>query len=143
MPTDVEYRYAWAAGFLDGEGCFFMLQRGSNKLTYCPGITVTQIDRKPLDELAALFGGTVRHQGFTSAGNKKWQWSISKASELVKIIDCILPYLIFKKDQARAVRDLCSLMRRGRGGMAGYSYPPIEAARRRAAVDRFHKAREV
>jgi len=42
---------AWAAGFLEGEGSFS--QRYNR-------VTASQVNREPLDLLAALFGGTVR-----------------------------------------------------------------------------------
>ncbi len=51
---------AWAAGFLDGEGNFGC-SRLKRKFTtsYVFNITAMQIDRRPLDRLASILGGSV------------------------------------------------------------------------------------
>ena len=46
---------SWTAGFLEGEGCFFVNRR-------CPGVTATQVQLWPLRRLLALFGGSLRLQ---------------------------------------------------------------------------------
>lgn len=46
----------WAAGFLEGEGCFYRDQRRTGGLR----VTVAQVNLAPLERLSALFGGNVR-----------------------------------------------------------------------------------
>ena len=51
MPTEVEY--AWAAGFIEGEGCFF-----SNGV-YAVQLRITQVNLEPLTRLQAIIGGRI------------------------------------------------------------------------------------
>lgn len=48
----------WAAGFLEGEGCFTM--QGRAKTT--PLVTASQVELEPLDRLVDLFGGRIYEQ---------------------------------------------------------------------------------
>lgn len=45
---------AYAAGFIEGEGCF------SAGTSVTPRVTVNQLNREPLDFLRNIFGGAVR-----------------------------------------------------------------------------------
>src|SRR5206468_2712080 len=51
IPVD-PVELAWAAGFLEGEGCFSVSQRSQM-------IQATQKNRQPLEVLVALFGGSL------------------------------------------------------------------------------------
>ena len=65
---------AWAAGFYEGEGsCAFV--NGSTR------ITIGQVNREPLDRVAALFGGHIfalkgHPTGITKQyiGRPSWRW---------------------------------------------------------------------
>src|SRR5215469_9258994 len=43
---------AWAAGFLEGEGCFAVAKT-------CVRVSACQVQREPLNKLASLFGGNI------------------------------------------------------------------------------------
>lgn len=59
----------WAAGFIEGEGCF---SRGTSQR-----IDVEQVDREPLDKLQAMFGGrTVRRRAKREGWNPTFAWYV-------------------------------------------------------------------
>lgn len=68
----------WAAGFLEGEGCFYSdSQRNSHSR-----VTASQVQREPLDRLVLLFGGHVRgpHKNSTGRTNQPiHDWTVSGA----------------------------------------------------------------
>ena len=75
---------AWAAGFLEGEGCF-----GDNHGS--PVIAASQVQREPLERLIINFGGSLHHysanhnQRKYSYGGAIWMWRIcgSKAAGMM------------------------------------------------------------
>jgi hypothetical protein len=61
---------SWAAGFLEGEGCFF-----STRTT--PGIAAVQVQRQPLDKLQSVFGGTIHLCAAASPKRQPYfKWSL-------------------------------------------------------------------
>jgi hypothetical protein len=54
MPISM-YELYWAAGFLEGEGCFTFTGPGRKT----PQLTASQVERHPLDRLDRLFGGRI------------------------------------------------------------------------------------
>ena len=50
---------AWAAGFIEGEGTFTTCDRGP-RTNLLLKLSVTQVQREPLDRLARYFGGRIR-----------------------------------------------------------------------------------
>ena len=66
----------WAAGFLEGEGCFSRTGKGRT-----PTVTAVQVDKEPLERLHAIFGGTLcfyqRKPG--EKGRDYWIWRTSSA----------------------------------------------------------------
>jgi hypothetical protein len=107
MNTDVDL--AWAAGFIDGEGCITLAPqnrpRNNTHASVCSVlIQVTQINRVPLDKLVALFGGYV---GTMRARNARqgwvWQWRLHRASEVIPVLESVMPYLVLKRPEAEVV----------------------------------------
>jgi hypothetical protein len=84
-----ELDYAWAAGFLDGEGAI-MIHRNtrSGQISLC--IRVTQTTMPALDKLILLFGGTV-----TTSSRNVHQWNLY-GMNAVRMLQKIRPYLIEK-----------------------------------------------
>jgi LAGLIDADG endonuclease len=103
---------AWAAGFLDGEGCF-TINGAAGGRSVQPLIAVTQVRRKPLDKLAEMFGGNVRPQRHRQ-GHTYFQWVIT-GSRLTVMIPLVLPYLVLKKDEAQAILDFAQTTVRRNG----------------------------
>ena len=90
---------AWAAGFVDGEGCITIQK------SYAPSkqgwhamslmMRVTQKRRQPLDTLASLFGGEVKPM----RSRPYFDWTLS-AAHTASALREMLPYLVLKRDQA-------------------------------------------
>ncbi len=108
-----ETDYAWAAGFLDGEG-YFCLQpvhkRGSDGWrNRKPRLEAAQTDIKPLLRLQSLFGGsvikTVRREGRKQA----YRWDLTGIAIKPTLLH-ILPYLTVKRDQTLVLLEFIGLM---------------------------------
>lgn len=140
---DVEYTetdYAWAAGFLDGEGCFNLSKRnGLHETTRSPVLHAGQNDRRPLDKLSDMFGGTVREFRVTSAGNQAHQWALSGADDIRRVIPLIAPYLVEKQDRALAILAYAqTIHRRGKRSLT-----PLQLAQRYSLIRRYEQTKEV
>lgn len=97
QPSEAET--AWAAGFLEGEGCFGWYggttRRSQNKshLIRTPNavITATQNEREPLDKLVAIFNaGRIN----TKVNSKRtaWEWRC-QGHAAIPVMQAILPYM--------------------------------------------------
>lgn len=56
MGFAVNIELAWAAGFIDGEGCFSIKRR---KTKPTPSFRIVQVDPRPLQRLQAVIGGSL------------------------------------------------------------------------------------
>ncbi len=94
--TNVEL--AWAAGFIDGEGCIGIWKR-KDRPSYRFHIQVENTDFRPLNKLCSMFGGSV----WTSKRVKKFKtlygWKI-EGQKAAQVLNLVFPYLIVKKEQA-------------------------------------------
>ena len=98
MPRDADL--AWAAGFIDGEGCVAVDSRKS------PRITVSNTDRRPLDRLQELLGGTicVHGRGNPEKGHRpSWVWAVHGGRSVRRVLAEVRPYLVVKGEQADLV----------------------------------------
>jgi hypothetical protein len=133
--NEIELRYAWAAGFLDGEGCITLGATSPSKYTWNPIVSVCQTHPEPLDELAALFGGKVKLRSYsTSAGTPVYIWVTNGAVNTSNVLEKVLPYLVLKRRQAEIVLEYCKTV--GYQGHVGV--PNMVFARRRHLVRRLH-----
>lgn len=92
---------AWAAGFFDGEGCIIGVRTSSPRgPQYVLTVTVGQVDRRPLDYLAELFGGGVRLQkSATETTQQLHVWSVSDGYAR-NFLKSVRPYLRVKGERA-------------------------------------------
>jgi hypothetical protein len=68
----------WAAGFLDGEGCFTIDKNGALR------IHVAQNYRHSLDKLVNIFGGRIYRMDQSHRPNhhhELWQWTLQRQAE--------------------------------------------------------------
>ena len=93
---------AWAAGFLDGEGCFYAKvdSRGYADAV----IQVSQRLPEALVHLQEMFGGSLHASN--NKGNPVYVLNISRRSEVLNALDLLAPYLRYKADQAAVLREL-------------------------------------
>lgn len=111
MADTRQLELAWAAGFLDGEGCFSLRKfspaaraKGLHEATRGATISAAQTSAEPLYKLAEILGGRVRdHRGKTSAVKQTWQWEICSKDGVRYAIPLLLPYLVVKKQEAEIV----------------------------------------
>lgn len=70
---------AWAAGFLDGEGTFYVGSNGRGHMRL--SVKAAQVQRWPLDRLATLFGGNIYFcRGGRGNQQDYYVWSLSGAA---------------------------------------------------------------
>jgi LAGLIDADG endonuclease len=93
---------AWAAGFIDGEGCFSILK--GVKYSYFR-LTVAQVDRRPLDRLAKIFElgnvkGPYQRSGVRIIQYRApiFNWTLTGTSAK-KIYNLVQPYLSEPKQE--------------------------------------------
>ena|ERR1039458_7190436 len=116
-----ELDLAWAAGFLDGEGGFFIYKiRKRDKYDCVRGhLKVNQaVHRDPIDRLHDLFGGSVTERRTrTVTGKRVYEWQMSRSADLQASLPLVLPYMIVKRDQAELLLKLSTYYKNGgRGG---------------------------
>lgn len=102
---------AYAAGFIDGEGCIHISERSAywqhlGKKTRYTGffgaVKVSQNVKEPLEMLQRLFGGNVRLRDHPGKDNRRWnhyEWEAPR-SVVADTLEAILPYLIVKHCEA-------------------------------------------
>lgn len=96
---------AWAAGFIDGEGCITITKssRDSRWHIYSVCLSVTQREREPLDKLSELFGGKVALRKSGKFTYYNWRLFGANAGKTIAIVR---PYLhTNKRQQADIVVD--------------------------------------
>ena len=101
-------KLAWAAGILDGEGCFRVhrqrkvLADGVSKLYLSSSVTVRQTDRyggvpQMLSRLQDLFGGEVRGPYAQPDRRDAWQWRLYRFEAVQYVMCCVWPWLGHQK----------------------------------------------
>jgi hypothetical protein len=135
--NDIEY--IWAAGFLDGEGCF-ALTKTSGKYAHVTTrnavIHVAQIRKAPLERLARMFGGNVRVMRTNNKGQVIYQWAITGPC-VIPAIEAVLPYLCGKQEEAQAVLDYARTI--GRHGRSKTEYQTVMFRGHRSSIIRRHE----
>lgn len=95
--------YAWAAGFVDGEGCVSLHLHTRRPGTKYPlvQLIVVQKDRRPLDHLQVIFGAN-ETIGTTRRGPKHRTYYrlVFSGRRAAEVLTKLLPHLILKRDVA-------------------------------------------
>ena len=91
---------AWAAGFLDGEGSFVLVNYQDKGISRRrTSISADQILREPLDKLVKAIGGSVSGPiRNTSAGNPIYRWVLR--GNAITALEALIPHLTVKKERA-------------------------------------------
>ena len=99
-PTEFSY----IAGYLDGDGCFYIGEEKNKKrlsIKHVVSIVVTSVNRAVLDYFKSRFGGSVCLIGKETRNSKAlYQFSIKKRN-VIKIAENILPFLVEKKEECQ------------------------------------------
>lgn len=126
---------AWAAGFFDSEGTVsaFINSKGELKAS----VAIDQVDRRPIDKMRDVFGGTaVQHK---TAHQPAWRWRLS-GKRAADFLTSVLPFLIVKREQAVLYIDLMNglLPQLGSRGLLGEG----ERQRRESLVSRIKELKQ-
>ena len=125
MKDAVEW-YAWAAGIIDGEGCI-LLSPGKHdrcKEYWTLRVSVSQVDRRLLTRLHAMFGGSVSSHGRMQAkgGRPISCWRVT-SRQAEHVLRTVFPWLVVKREQAELALQSRDYM--GTRGIKGSANLPI------------------
>lgn len=118
MTRATETEYAWAAGFIEADGCIHLSHYESTRATRVD-VIVVQKDRRPIDRLQRIFDDHSTVGVVHRRGRQYYRVSFS-GERAAKVLSAILPYLDHKREQAEIGIRLYGLVRayhgrRGRG----------------------------
>ena len=98
---------AWAAGFIDGEGCIALVHhkqniKGKVYESFVLRLSVANTDALCLDRLKTMFGGSINSSNRASRPHHKpcWVWYCQSAKAEVAL-QKLMPFLFSKKTQAQ------------------------------------------
>lgn len=119
--------WAYAAGFLDGEGCISIGKQGGKALVL--KVDLGQQDKRPLDWLVSLFGGNISyHKPRPSSPNGSFVWALT-AGPAQAFLRGVLPYLRVKREAAELAIAFQDTKVYGAGGRV-----PADVAEHRASL---------
>lgn len=111
-----ELEIGWAAGLLEGEGCFGWY----GDYNGYPLVSVCSVDKDVIEKFSKLFEGTFRETHPTSKGKRVWEWRVTSKNAIIcmqkvlphmskrradKIVNCILKWLELE-DNRKEEKDL-------------------------------------
>lgn len=111
-PTSTEIAYA--AGLLEGEGCFSIHSRSSRPNTISCSILCEMTDEEPITALKDIFNvGQVYHRENIRSDGKvrkpSWIWAVQKRADVLLVLDYIYPMLISKRRITKVIELLKEL----------------------------------
>ena len=100
MPKD-EWKYAYLAGMLDGEGTINLYSHREAFEKMRPHLFVTNNSKEVIDWLKENFGGILQKHG------NGFRWGLWSVKDVLKILEKVSPYLIIKRSNAIKVKEYC------------------------------------
>ncbi len=115
---DRQLEIAWAAGFVDGEGCVrirVLNNRRLGKISYSLALSAAQVERDPLERLKRLFGGSISLTVRCLKGNQSpyYQFIVTGSSAASAFAE-MLPHLTVKKERAQLALEFQKHVKKGR-----------------------------
>ena len=140
----MDTQIAWAAGFLDGEGCFSIKRyrkHGQGEyLYYVAMISCGQVAKPDgiiaIEKLKELFGGSISKYYLTRNRSDVVSWMVT-SNNARNCIEKLLPYLIVKKSQAIILQEFVNSLRPN--GKRQGKLSEQETQRRREFFERISK----
>ncbi len=98
---------AWAAGLIEGEGCFCIVRNSKAKGKQSSKILVQMNDLDVLERLQSLFQvGKVYHRPPRGNSRESWCWTVYRADDILLVIEAVFPWLgIRRKQKATEVKN--------------------------------------
>jgi hypothetical protein len=94
---------AYLAGIIDGEGsiCWYKQRRGRDQ----PMLIIVSTTPELMGWLVDI-AGAVREKARSDIGSKTcWHWRCGRTSDVLALLEAVEPYLIVKREKARAMRE--------------------------------------
>jgi hypothetical protein len=119
--------WAYAAGFVDGEGCIAVVRSfvgARGRYQYGVHIVVTNRDRAVLDWMQSTWGGWVVASS-DPGGNVRpsWAWRSPTGFSAKPFLNGIRPWLRIKRPQCDNALAMIDLLQRGRRTLGPYALP--------------------
>lgn len=93
---------AWAAGFVDGEGCFSTMRNRRDKVRNYPLLTISQRDRFVLDRFMVAVGDGYVNGPYLNRGGGAFYYRVNGYERVLRVAKLLWPYLSpVKQAQAR------------------------------------------
>lgn len=122
-PTD----WAYAAGFVDGEGCISVsrsFSTRSGRYQYGVQVVVANRDRGVLDWMQGIWGGwVVAVPGRPAPARDSWTWRCPTGLSAKPFLNGIRPWLRIKGPQCDNALVMIDLLQRGRRTLGPYPLP--------------------
>jgi hypothetical protein len=96
--------YAYIAGYIDGDGCFYIAKfRAKNRISikFPMGIIISSTNEKIITWFKNLFGGSQRSVKKNDGHRKNMHYFILRKIAGVELTTNIFPYLVEKKEEAK------------------------------------------
>ena len=117
MPEPADTEWAYAAGFVDGEGCIAIVRSyvpARGRYYYGVHVVVVNRDRYVLEWMKSLWGGWVVAVPVQSARNRQsWDWRCTSLGAK-PFLAGIRPWLRIKSEQCDNALVMIDLLQRGR-----------------------------
>lgn len=117
MSSEVDAFAAWAAGFVDGEGCIRIARsNGRQRYTFVE-VSISQASRPLLELFKERWGGQVSHKIDNTTSITKYEMFryVVVAKKALALLADIYPYLRGKKEQAKIARTFGYILSTKRG----------------------------
>ena len=96
-PTD----WAWAAGFIDGEGCLSVYRQMRNgRPHHGPKLSVANTHLGSMERLMEIIGGRLYTRTRAREVHVLYDLRLQGGRQLVPVINNLLPYLTVKREEA-------------------------------------------
>jgi hypothetical protein len=122
-PTD----WAYAAGFVDGEGCIAIVRsqpKRMGRFQYGVQVVVANRDRAVLDWMRTTWGGWVVAVSARPEGSRQcWNWRCPTGLSAKPFLTGLRPWLRIKGPQCDNALEMIDLLQRGRRTFGPYPLP--------------------
>ncbi|TMB97221.1 MAG: hypothetical protein E6J40_08545 [Chloroflexi bacterium] len=129
MPDPSVTDWAYAAGFVDGEGCIAITRsfiKARDKYSYSVAVVAANRERGVLDWMQAFWGGWVVQVKLAS-GNQRpaWHWRSPTGTTAQLFLEGIRPWLRIKNEQCENALSMIEILKRSRYTL-GRRFLPVE-----------------
>jgi intein/homing endonuclease len=126
LPPKRSWKWAYLAGFFDGEGTIIGSKVDKSKDSYKAHVRINNTNAHPIAWIYSQFGGSVT-TSINPSGRLRYNWSSNSKKDKLPLLEGMLPYLIVKRDEARLA---IKLTNNGQGVQARHLCKEIKRLKR-------------